>query len=299
MSHAISIRPETFGELACWRIETADASLLVAEQGAQILHYQRHNQAPLIWLSEEAQGVRGQSVRGGMPICWPWFGDLARNPVALLAQYKGHAAPFHGLVRNRLWQCETQRIDGDEAVLRFVCLAPDEGFPDWPHAVNVALEIRLGERLCVSLHSENTGNRPVWISQALHTYYAISDVKNVSVQGLEQCRYLETLDEWRECQQEGALTFHAETDRLYLDLPTRLELHDRGWQRRILLESQGSRSAILWNPWIEKAQRLSHFAPDAWQRMLCIETANVWNDCVQLEAYASHCLSLTLWSEPL
>lgn len=288
-----------FDELPCWRIETSGAELLVAEQGAQILRYRRHGEPPLIWLSEQARGQPGQAPRGGVPVCWPWFGDLARNPAALLAQYRGEAAPFHGLVRNLAWECRVQSVDGDEACLRLACPQAEQGLPGWPHAVDVELEIRLGERLQIELHSHNRGQRPVWISQALHSYFAVSDIHAVTVQGLQGCRYIETLDGWQERRQEQPLRFSAETDRLYLDLPARLELHDSGWQRRICLHSRQSRSAVLWNPWIDKARRLSQFAEDAWQRMLCIETANVWDDCVQLPAGERHSLDLCLWSEAL
>ncbi len=296
---AYSIRPEMFGELTCWRVESPEASLLIAEQGAQILHYQRAGEPPLIWLSDAAQGIVGQSVRGGVPICWPWFGDLARNPVALLAQYKGDAAPFHGLVRNRMWVCVVQQVTEKEAHLRFTCPQPEEGLPGWPHAVEVALDVRLGTHLQVSLCSENKGSRAVWISQALHTYYAVSDVQRVSVYGLENSRYIETLDQWRECTESNTLTFQGETDRIYFDLPSRLELHDEGWKRRVMIDTHGSRSAVLWNPWIDKAQRLSQYAPDAWQRMLCIETANVWNDCVELKPGTHHQITMNVWSTPL
>ncbi|MCQ4348529.1 D-hexose-6-phosphate mutarotase [Pseudomonas stutzeri] len=299
MSQLPTIRREQFDDLPCWRIRTRDANLLIAEQGAQILSYRRGDAPPLIWLSERARGLRGQSVRGGVPVCWPWFGDLARNPAALLAQYRGDAAPFHGLVRNLPWECRESLIDGDEVRLRFACPQAESGLPDWPQAVDVELEIRLAQRLHLQLHSHNRGQRPVWISQALHSYFAVSDIHRVSVTGVEGHSYIETLDGWRECRQDGALLFGGETDRIYLNLPSRLELQDAGWQRRLCLESRASRSAVLWNPWIDKAQRLAQFAPDAWQRMLCIETANVLEDCIELAAGASHSLDLCLWSEPL
>lgn len=293
----IQIRRELFDDLPCWRVQTPDADLLIAEQGAQILSYQRAGEPPLIWLSEQARGIRGQSVRGGVPVCWPWFGDLARNPAALLAQYRGEAAPFHGLVRNLTWECRRQEAINGEAHLLFICPQSEAGLPDWPQAVDVELEIRLGERLCLELRSHNRGPRPVWISQALHSYFAVSDVRAVEVRGLEGCRYIETLDGWSEYSQEGALRFSGETDRIYLGLPARLEVHDGGWQRKLCLESRRARTAVLWNPWRDKAQRLSQCAADAWQRMLCIETANVWDDCVQLAPGARHGLDLCLWSE--
>lgn len=126
---AYTMRPEMFGELSCWRVESSTATLLIAEQGAQILQYQRHGEPPLIWLSEEAQGIRGQSVRGGVPVCWPWFGDLARNPAELLAQYKGEAAPFHGLVRNRLWVLETQQLTEKKRIYALFARNPRKGYP--------------------------------------------------------------------------------------------------------------------------------------------------------------------------
>lgn len=292
------IRREMFDDLPCWRVQTAAADLLVAEQGAQILGYRRHGEPALIWLSEEARGQRGQSVRGGIPVCWPWFGDLARNPAALLAQYRGDAAPFHGLIRNLAWECREQTVEGDSVRLLFACPQPENGLPGWPHAVDVELEIRLDNRLHIALHSHNRGQRPVWLSQALHSYFAVSDIRQVEVRGLEQCRYIETLAGWQEHEQEGALRFAGETDRIYLGLPERLELHDAGWQRRICLESRNAHTAVLWNPWIDKAQRLSQFAADAWQRMLCIETANVWDNCIEVAPGGEHCLDLCLWSEP-
>ena len=173
------------------------------------------------------------------------------------------------------------------------------GLPGWPHDVALTLSIRLDTQLHISLTSHNRSDIPVSISQALHSYFAVSDIRQVEVEGLAGCRYIETLGDWQERQQAGALGFAGETDRIYLGLPPSLSLVDHGWQRRISLHSQGSASAVLWNPWVDKALRLSDFAADAWQRMLCIETANVWDDCLHLAPGASHSLDLRLSCEPL
>lgn len=286
------------GTLACWHIETPNAQLVLTEQGAQVLSYQCRGQAPLIWLSEQAAFKAGQSVRGGAPICWPWFGDLKRNPVAVQAQHaQPEQAPFHGLARTLPWQL--QQVEEQSEALVLVFELPSQNLPDWPHGLHPQLEIRLDERLTLTLVTHNPDEQPLWLTQALHTYLAISDIHQVSVQGLEGCRYIETLDDWRECQQSGALSFAGETDRIYLDVPSTLELVDPQWQRRIHLQTEGSRSAIVWNPWIDKASRLSQFASDAWQRMLCIETANVLEDAVQLLPGQTTRLGISLWSEPL
>jgi glucose-6-phosphate 1-epimerase len=288
-------------QLACWRIRHDGAEVIVAEQGAQVLSYHRQGDSmPIIWLSEEARFERGQPVRGGVPVCWPWFGDLARNPTPVQDAFKGpESAPAHGLVRSIDWQLAHQECDAGSAKLTLTCPA-DQTLPGWPHAVELSLHVRLdGSGLHLSLTSHNQGDAPLTLSQALHTYFAISDIHQVAVEGLDGRPYIETLEDWQQRQQRGELTFESETDRIYLDLPQALSLRDSGLKRRIRLETRGSRSAVLWNPWIAKAQRLSQFADDAWQRMVCIETANVMDDIVMLEPGASHTLSLSITAEPL
>ena len=287
-------------QLTCWQIRRGDDELLIAEQGAQVLSYRQGDAPPIIWLSEEAAFTECQSVRGGVPICWPWFGDLKRNPDEVQVMYQGAAeAPFHGLVRGLDWVLERQDSEGDAGILEFTCPQTSGDLPGWPHRVELRLQIRLDDRLDISLTSRNLGDQPVSISQALHSYFAVSDIHQVAVEGLDDCRFIDTLQDWATEQQQGHLQFSAETDRIYLDLPSRLGLTDPTWKRRITLQTSGSRSAILWNPWIDKAQRLSQFADDAWQRMLCIETANVLDDHVQLQAGASHTLSVAICSEPI
>lgn len=287
-------------QLTCWRVHLGDSELLVAQQGAQILHYQHGEQPPIIWLSEQAGYSRGQSVRGGVPVCWPWFGDLKRNPQALQEQHANPgSAPAHGGVRNLDWQLLGIEQDGDSVLLQFHFDSRQQALADWPQQAELQLDIRLDQRLHLSLTSRNHGTQPLYLSQALHSYFAVSDIRQARVLGLDGCRYIETLEDWQERRQQGAVQFCGETDRIYLDVPPRLALVDNGWNRRILLESDSSRSAVVWNPWIEKAQRLSQFADDAWQRMLCIETANIWDDCIELAPGASHCLNVSLWSEAL
>jgi len=287
-------------QLACWRLRHGDAEVIVAEQGAQVLSYRQGEATPLIWLSEEAAFKRGQAVRGGVPVCWPWFGDLARNPEPVQAAYQGsQPAPAHGLVRNIDWALERSDSTADCATLVLAGNAKCD-LPGWPHAVDVRMQINLDEKgLHLSLTNHNRGDAAVALSQALHTYFAISDIHQVAVEGLDGRPYIETLEDWQQRRQQGELIFEGETDRIYLDLPSSLSLRDPGLKRRINLTTSGSRSAVLWNPWIAKAQRLSQFADDAWQRMLCIETANVMADIVELAPGASHTLAVSITAEPL
>ncbi|WP_075257563.1 D-hexose-6-phosphate mutarotase [Herbaspirillum camelliae] len=288
-------------QLQCLRVQTARAELLIAEQGAQVLRYQEHGQQPLIWMSEEAAFEAGNSVRGGIPVCWPWFGDLMRNPPQVQSLHSGGRLPAHGLVRGIPWLLMENAIEGDSVRL-VLAIPPTSESPALRHlppGIELRLEILLDDRLHLKLTTRNGSEQHLALTQALHSYFAVSSIHDVTVEGLEGHRYIETLEGWAEREQKRALVVSSETDRIYLDLPPRLSIRDDGWNRRIQIEASGSSSAVVWNPWVSKARRLSQFADDAWQRMLCVETANVMEDLVELEPGAEHTLGVTLWSETL
>jgi glucose-6-phosphate 1-epimerase len=286
-------------QLICWRIRAAGSELLVTQQGAQILGYRQAEQPPLIWLSPDAAYRTGQSVRGGVPVCWPWFGDLQRNPQAVQAHYQLEQAPAHGLVRALDWELLSIDEEDDAVTLRFAYDTRNRPLEGWPRDVGLSFVVRLADDLSMGLETHNRGDTPLTLSQALHSYFAVSDVRQVSVEGLQGCRYIDTLLDWQEMRQQEAPVFDAETDRIYFDTPARLSIVDPGWGRRIHLDTRGSRSAVLWNPWIDKARRLSQFPDEAWQDMLCIETANVLEDVVQLQPDERHRLDLRLSSDKL
>lgn len=282
-----------FAGLPGWRLRFGQAQLDICRQGGQILSYFADIEQPaVLWLSDCALYQQGQSVRGGVPICWPWFGDIQRNPAAVQSM-SNSTAPFHGLARTLDWQLLHSQVD-QSGVRLSLQLDASQGLSDWPHAALLQLHIELNERLTLRLDNHNLGSQPLAISQALHSYFAVSDIGQVTVEGLQGCRYHETLAQWQLREQAAALNFTGETDRVYLQVPEHLQIVDTGWQRQIDLRSQGSSSAIVWNPWIAKAQTLSGFAADAWQQMLCIETANVLDDHLLLAAGERHQLQLEL-----
>ena len=287
-------------ELNCWRIRHGQAELLVAQQGAHILSYQLAGQPPLIWLNDEAVFKTGKSIRAGVPVCWPWFGNFARNPQSVQAMRIGNEAPSaHGFVRAMDWELGGIEAEGESLKVEFLLPYPEGGFPGWPHQVDLTMTIRLDEQLHIQLTSHNRGTDTVSISQALHSYFAVSDVRDVRVEGVDGLNYIETLDNWKTVAQTGDLRFTGETDRIYLDAPPQLSIVDPAWERRIVLTSSGSRTAVIWNPWIDRAAAFSDMADDGWQRMLCIETANVMGDVVSLKPGASHTLGVSVGSAPL
>ena len=288
------------GELDCWHFIHGNAQLLIAKQGAQVLSYQVGDEKPVIWLNEKAQYTHGKGIRTGVPICWPWFGDLARNPQNVQAmRVSDEPATAHGLVRTREWELLDYDDAGEALHIELGLPYVEGGLPGWPHDVALTLSIRLDTQLHLNLTSHNRSDSNVSISQALHSYFAVSDVRTVHVEGVDGLAYIETLDNWKHMQQTGDLTFNGETDRIYLNTPQHLSIVDPAWSRRIELNSRGSRSAVIWNPWIEKTARFNDMAQDGWQRMLCIETANVMDDVITLAPGASHTLGVSIGTRPV
>lgn len=280
------------GDLDCWRLTIGNAELVIARQGAQVLRYRQGDEPPVVWLSEEALFHTGKSVRGGIPVCWPWFGNLQRNPQAVQAMYHGTEAPAHGLARTREWQ--SAGIEATENGVRMRLHLPQaEGeLPGWPHPMRLTLTVDLAHDLRLTLTSHNLGQDDVTFSQALHSYLAVSDVRQVHVEGVDGLDYVETLADWETRRQQGALSFTGETDRIYLDAPEHLAIVDSAWKRRLSLHTTGSRSAVIWNPWTERARALPDMADEGWQGMLCIETANAWDYTVTLAPGQQHSLSV-------
>ena len=277
-------------DLVCWRIHTAHGEALIAQQGAQLLSYQPHEQPPLVWLSDEAGYRRGQSVRGGVPVCWPWFGPLERNPQEVRGQVEdGLKAPAHGLVRAVDWEIDDIAEEDGDLCVSFRLDAPD-GLPGWPHPAALRMLFRFGERLTLRLTSENLGSKPLVLSQALHTYFAVSDSREIAIEGLEGARYIETLENWEERTQHGAVRVKGELDRIYL-----------GLERDLLIRTRAGNAASTCTP-STRARRwsgtpgwtspgVSQFADDAWQQMLCIETGRVWDDLMVVAPGAAKALA--------
>lgn len=270
------------GELPVLHIANACAEAAIALQGAQLLTYTPRGSKPVLWLSEQASWRRGQPVRGGIPICWPWFGATERNPRSVQGMVQGSAPPAHGLVRDRDWTLRGIRELPDRTDITLGFITDHQTHRHWPQAAELTLEVSVGESLQLRLSTRNTGDGAIALTQALHTYFAVGAIDATSVTGLEQSRYIDTLDDWRENSQQGAISFHGETDRIYLDLPATMQLHDRSWERVIGLRTEHSASAVVWNPWIDKGSRMSQLAPAAWRDFVCIETANVLADQVVL-----------------
>lgn len=281
-------------ELPVLRISNRHADAAIALQGAQILEYTPRGERPVIWLSDRVEYKRGQGQRGGIPICWPWFGALERNPATVRALAHDENLPAHGFVRTRDWSLHSIDESDEHTQIKLNFLTDALSQIHWSANAELQLTITIGDTLRLELTTRNLGTQPLAATQALHTYFAISAIDKIHLTGFDNTHYIDTLDDWYDHNQDGAIHFAAETDRIYLDVPPSVQLHDSGWNRTIELRTINSASAVVWNPWIEKSKRLTQFAPDAFREMVCIETANVLDDMIELELQATHTLTLEI-----
>lgn len=281
--HSASIMPLAIRHLDGWRIRTPHGTALVARQGAQLLSYTPAGEPPLVWLSERAHFTPGRPMRGGVPVCWPWFAAYARNPPAVRDSVGAPAdAPSHGWVRQADWHLVAQRVEADAAELELGFDAPPGCAPGWRHDARLVLRIRCDRELSLALSVHNRGAQACTTALALHTYLAVSDSRQVAIDGLQGHDYLDMAQGWTRRRQHGPVRLDGETDRLYLATGAPVLVRDHGWGRNIRVASGASRSTVVWNPGPAKAGRLDDLADDAWPRMLCVETARALDDALTL-----------------
>ncbi|MCY1540611.1 Aldose 1-epimerase [compost metagenome] len=151
--------------------------------------------------------------------------------------------------------------------------------------------------LSVSLAVHNTGDSAIALTQALHTYFATSDVRRVELKGFDGAFYYDCLDAWKSRRQCGEPKIMGATDRIYQCLADQLEISDPAWGRRIIIRTTNTSSAILWNPWVDKATRLDQFCPDSWPYMLCIETARAMDNLLVVKPGGNAEMSVTISRE--
>ncbi len=271
------------GSLTVANINNQHASATIALQGGHLMTWTPKGENPVVWLSPAAKLAPGKSIRGGVPICWPWFGAHATEDTF----------PSHGFARTSQWQVtETSTLADGATQLKFELEPAKMPKQQWPHACTVQCIITVGHTLQMELVTSNCGEDEITISEALHTYFAVSDVRNISIDGLDGCHYQDKVDAFKEKQQTGALAFSSEVDRVYIDTQADCIIHDPGLSRQIRISKAGSDSTIIWNPWIEKARQMGDLGDDGYLNMVCVESANAGKNSVTLAAGIKHSLKV-------
>lgn len=252
--------------------------------GGQVLSYTSHNNHELLFLSERAYYQSGKAIKGGIPICWPWFG----------ADPSGKGLPAHGFARNQFWQVlETKSLNDSETKVILGLYDSADTLKLWPYSFELKLEITISDSLKLKLITNNTGDKDFSITQALHTYFAVDNIENTIVCGLENKQYLDkaSIAQAEEMLQSGDITINEEVDRIYLDVPDELNIKDKEAKHEINIQTNGNRTAIVWNPWSEIAKKMGDLEDKDYKHFVCVETANAAEDIIHIAAGDSFSLT--------
>jgi len=257
-------------------INNARAHATVSTYSGQLLSYRpKDRQEDLLFVSDKAYYEAGKAIKGGIPVCWPWFGPDPEN----------RGRPAHGFVRNRQWQVSGSESLADGSTKIILSITDNEATRAlWPHPFRLDIEITVGDTLRVELVTHNTGNDSITISQALHSYFRVGDITSVSVLGLDGINYIDKANDSARKKQSGPLTISSEVDRIYTDTSGDLSIDDASLERKIAIRSSGCSTAVVWNPWVEIAASMADLDDDDYLQMLCVETANAGPETVTITA---------------
>jgi len=259
------------------------AKARVSTYAGQVISFVAHDTTEdLLFLSDKVVYEDGKAIRGGTPICWPWFGD----------DTSGYGRPSHGFVRNQPWTVIASQSLSDGRTSITLGLSDSEGsLTVWPYKFKLELEVIVGQTLEVKLTTTNTGSKAFTISQALHTYFNISDVDNIKVSGLDGKNYLDKLEGFKSKVQTGDVALSEETDRVFQDSPEEVFMSDSGFSRTIKIASSGSKTTVIWNPWSTSVTKIADLDESSYRNFVCVETANAADDMVTIAAGKSHTMT--------
>jgi glucose-6-phosphate 1-epimerase len=252
--------------------------------GAQVTSWKPPGGKEVIFLSRQARWEEGKAIRGGIPICFPWFRAKADD---------AHA-PAHGFVRTKIWTLESIEHTADGIAVSMSTQSGPDTRRWWPADFRVLHCVTFGSELSLELTVRNTGAKPFRFEEALHTYYRVGDVRKVRVRGLDGVTYLDNTDSSKKKKQNGDVVISSPTDNAYMNTQNSLQLIDPVLNRSIQVTKQNSDSTVIWNPWAEGARVLSDLGNDEWQHMVCVEGSNILENAVELAPSANHKITVTM-----
>jgi D-hexose-6-phosphate mutarotase len=270
------------GGLSVARVFAPAGTAEVYLRGAHLTSWTPAGGRPVIWMSARSEYAPGVPLRGGVPICFPWF---AAHPTDA-------AAPSHGFARLADWQLIDVQETGDTVVLVFELGDTDATRSSaWPHRFSARYTITIGAELELALAVTNLDSHTITFEEALHTYLAIDDIHQTTVDGLVGAPFTDRLTGPMTAETDP-VRFTAETDRIYQHTTATTAVTDAAAGRTIGISNQGSASTVVWNPWVDKAAAMADFGDDEYTGMVCVETCNIRDDTVTLEPGASHTMSV-------
>lgn len=272
------------GGLPMVQLQTPWSAAEIYLHGASVTHFQLHGEPPLLFLSEQSRFEKDAPIRGGIPIIFPWFG----KPEGRTGQ--------HGFARVRPWELVEIKKQPDGSVVAQLSLPASAELL----AIRLDYYVTVGKTLTAELVVTNYSDREFSFENCLHTYFTVGDINQVKVAGLQGVEYLDSLEgRARKQEMRDAIRFTGEVDRVYLNSPHTVEIHDASLRRIIRVAKEGSASTVVWNPWINKAKAMADFGDDEYQRMVCVESGNVAGNALTLAIGQEARLRVHLASEAM
>ena len=272
------------GGLPRVEIRGPDATGEIYLHGAHVTSWRPKGHNEVIFVSSKSRWQEGQAIRGGIPICFPWFRAKGDDP----------KAPAHGFVRTRTWQLESIVEDDAGVAITMHTESDEQSRRWWPAEFRLLHRATFGSALKLELICANTGKTPLRFEEALHTYNQVSEVANVRLEGLESTHYLDNTDSNKEKRQAGEGAIATQTDNAFLGTQHAVDLIDPVLRRRIRLEKTNSRTTVVWNPWRESAAKMQDLGDDEWKQFVCVEASNIMDAAVTLEPGQEHKITAVL-----
>lgn len=262
----------------------------IALHGAHVLSWVPKDQPEVLYLSPRAKMEEGKAVRGGVPICWPWFGPHPTDG----------DLPAHGFARNRFWSLESASFEYNLATIVFKLLPDEETKALWPHDFELLATFKINDKLRIKITTKNTGEEPFQITSALHSYLKIGNIEHIQLEGVKGAHYLDKLlpEGSETVYQEKNVIINQEIDRVYESMSSLL-LRDQEQQRAVFVDKAGSRSTVIWNPWKEKSKEIGDLPDNDYREFVCIEAANAGKDRPTVRPGSSHSLETTIGLRPV
>lgn len=268
------------GGIVLAEIATELATAVISLYGGQVLAWQPRGEShPVLWTSKKATYIPGKAIRGGVPICWPWFGPHPSSK----------DLPGHGYARLAFWKV-TKTASLSNGMLQLCLSMVDHGLAEkpWKSSAKLSVEILVGKYLEIRLTTNNLGSEPITFSEGLHTYFQVGDISKVSITGFEGAEYVDLLLDKMRVKQDGSITFSGELGRIFVNNGSTSIIEDPILQRNIWVAKKGSLSTAIWNPGLETASKMSDLGPEGWQDFVCVEGANALENCITLGPGQSH-----------
>ncbi|HEY3384615.1 MAG TPA: D-hexose-6-phosphate mutarotase [Vicinamibacterales bacterium] len=268
------------GGMACVTVRNPLAEADIYLQGATVTHFRPKGQRPLLWLSSTSHFADHTPIRGGIPICWPWFGEHLTDK----------DKPQHGFARRMVWDLlDVAQIPDDRTRVVLRLVSSPESWALFAHDFVLTYTVVVGTSLDAELSVQNSGPDAFVCTEALHTYYRVHDSEQVLLTGLQHASYVDKVKEMRHSVQlDRELRFKEYQNRIYVNAPSMAVLEDPAWGRRVTVNNAGCKDMVVWNPQATRAASMADIGEGEWRGFVCVEAANTGENPVNVAPLTTH-----------